>query len=303
MTLLVWFVIICIIWHFWHKWTYSIRVGTLNAFVGTNGSGKTFWAVKMSVKIFRRRWFRTLFSNALRMIGNIFRPKKLKKPMQEMPVLVTNIPVFVLFFGLSYRLKSEHLLLQERLPYGSVILLDECGQWCSQFDFNNKNAVANGAFDEFCRLCRHYGDFVLFATDQCSENIILSLRRRLQTLHNMMDISFWPLIHVNTARVRTISVNESIKTVEEGMDGESSRLLVGFTPFIRQYDSRTFSKRYDTVPQFRGIRYARRDMKANTVITIPKYEVPAKTDNSPLPQETRAKRRSVRDTRVRHRSV
>ncbi|MBQ8175278.1 MAG: hypothetical protein IJ009_07760 [Clostridia bacterium] len=275
----IWLVIIVIVIVIFRRKFYSFQVGTLNGFVGGNGTGKTFCATWLAVKTFRRRWRATLFANMRRTVANWFRTKKRKKPLHEMPILVSNIPMRIPWHGKSYKLLPEHLLLKERLPQRSVILIDEHGQWCSQFGYNNPNAINNGAYDEFLRLCRHYGDFAVFVCEQCSENIIFSCRRRLQSLNNMMGISFFSILPIFVARVRTVSVSEEIKTVETGMDGASSRLVIGLVPFRPLYDSRSFSGRYDTVPAFRWRRYKSDTMKTNTVITCPYEKVFADTKN------------------------
>ncbi len=283
---IVYLIVAALLWRWYLKHFYRFRIGTLNAFVGSNGTGKTFCAVRTVEKVFKRKLRGARIRNALTAALNVFRPKGKKKPARELPVLASNIPLDIPGYGLAYELKPAHLLLQEKLPRGSVILIDEVGQWCSQYGYNNPNATDNGPFDEFARLCRHYGEFTVVVTDQVASNIIFSLRRRLQTLHNMNGISFAPFpLPFYTARVRTISVNEDIKTVEEGMDGESARTVLGYAPFRRRYDTRAFSERYKTVPPFKGKRWRRRDLKTNTVIECPKERVYALTDNQPLPPD------------------
>ena len=269
----LWIILIVVVWFIFRRKFYTFRIGTLNGFVGGNGTGKTFCATWLAVKTFRQRWRATLFANMRRTVANWFRSKKKKKPLQEMPVLASNIPMRIPWHGMSYKLTPEHLLLKERLPERSVILIDEHGQWCSQFGYNNPNAVNNGAYDEFTRLCRHYGDYVVFVCEQCSENLIFTVRRRLQSLNNMMGIDFLPILPIFVARVRTLSISEEIKSVETGMDGASSRLVIGLVPFRPLYNSRAFSGRYDTVPAFRWRRYRKGTMKTNTVIVCPTEKV------------------------------
>lgn len=279
MTLWLWLLAVGFLIFWVNKTFYRFSVGTLNGFTGGNGTGKTFCGTWLAVKEYRRTWRGVLMANMLRMAGNVFRSRKKKKALLDMPVLASNIPMRIPFHGMSYQLREEHLLLQERLPEGSVIVIDEHGQWCSQFGYQNPNAVNNGAYDEFLRLCRHYGNFKVFIMEQCSGNIIFSCRRRLQTLNNMMSIWFMPILPIFIARVRTLSVSEEIKTIETDMDGSSSRLVIGLVPFRPLYDTRCFSERYATVPAFRGRRYRRGSMKTNHVITCPTKQVQAQTDN------------------------
>ena len=265
----LWLIGIGVLLIIWYFKTYRFSVGTLNGFVGGNGTGKTFCGTWLAVKTFRRVWRSALADNLWISFTNLFRTKKRKKKLKEMPVLASNIPLRIPFHGSAYQLSEDHLLLQERLPEGSVIVIDEHGQFCSQFGFNNPNAANNGAYDEFLRLCRHYGNFKVFIMEQCSGNIIFSCRRRLQTLNNMLSIRFLPILPIFIARVRTLSVSEEIKTIESGMDGATSRLVIGLRPLRPLYDSRAFSERYATVPAFRGIRYPKGILKTNKVIVCP----------------------------------
>lgn len=276
----LWLIVVGIIFLFWYFKTYRFHVGTLNGFVGANGTGKTFCATLTAVKTFRRAWRGALLDNVIIMFKNFFRSKKRQQPLREMPVLASNIPLRIPFHGRAYELHEDHLLLREKLPQGSVILIDEHGQWCSQFGFNNPNAANNGAYDEFLRLCRHYGNFKVFVCEQCSGNLIFSCRRRLQTLNNMLSIWFMPILPIYVARVRTVSVSEEIKTVEQGMDGQTSRLVIGFRPLKPLYDTRAFSERYKTVPAFRGRRYSAKTLKTNNVITCPRQRVEALTTDA-----------------------
>lgn len=266
-----------VIYLWFRKKFYTFQVGTINGFVGGNGTGKTFCGTCLAVKTFRRRWRSWWLRSAWITFTNYFRFKK-KKDLPDEPVLASNIPMRIPFHGLSYELKADHLLLRERLPQGSVIVIDEHGQWCSQYGYNNPNVVNNGAYDEFLRLCRHYGDFAIFIMEQCSENIIFSCRRRMQSLNNMLGVTFFPILPIYLARVRTISVSEEIKTVETGMDGSSSRLVLGWVPRKPLYNSRAFSERYASVPAFRGRRYRDKTLKTNKVITCPSQKVYALTD-------------------------
>ena len=275
--MLLWLIIIGILFFVVRAKTYRFAVGTLNGFVGGNGTGKTFCGTWLAVKTFRRVWRAALVDNVVISLMNIFRSRKKKKDLREMPVLASNIPMRVPFHGMAYQLTEAHLLLQERLPEGSVIVIDEHGQFCSQFGFNNPNAANNGAYDEFLRLCRHYGNFKVFIMEQCSGNIIFSCRRRLQTLNNMLSIWFVPFLPIFVARVRTLSVSEEIKTIEGGMDGATSRLVIGLKPLRRLYDSRAFSERYATVPAFRGKRYRAGTLKTNKVIVCPRVRIEPRT--------------------------
>ena len=110
----------------------------------------------------------------------LFRKKGEKLPT---PLLYSSIPVRVSRKEDAVILTDKHLLLQEKLVQGSVIFIDEIGSFCSQFDYKAKNT---DVFDEFVRFYRHYtkGGFFV-CNDQCSENIVLQVSRRINTVYNL----------------------------------------------------------------------------------------------------------------------
>lgn len=213
--------------------SYRLRTyDTVLAFTGGLGAGKSFMSVKKARELLRRKrrevWF-----------YNLFHPKKKK----ERPMLYSSIPVKVSRKEMAVKLLPEHLLLQRKIVRGSVVFVDEIGGFCSQFDYR----VANSAvWDEFVRYFRHYVQGYLICNDQCSENIVLQVRRRLNTVYNMMG--FRTFLFVYWVKVRNITVSEEIKTIEEQNTEDNMRTLIGFLPLFRTYDSHCYSVRYDTVP-------------------------------------------------------
>ena len=116
------------------------------------------------------------------------------------------------------------------------MFIDEVGSFASQFEYNNPNIKDN--FDEFVRLFRHYtkGGY-LVVNDQCSENIVLQIRRRINTVFNLMHFKKWFGI-VYTVKVRNISISEEIKTVEEQDTEDNMTTKIRFMPlFLKRYDT------------------------------------------------------------------
>ena len=115
---------------------------TLIAFTGGLGSGKTFFSVQIAIKalrIERLRWW----------VNKIIHPKE-KKPK---PMLYSSIPIRISKREMSCVLTPEILLLQEPIPEYSIVMIDEIGGFCSQFDYQVKNVEY---FDDFVRYFRHY---------------------------------------------------------------------------------------------------------------------------------------------------
>lgn len=233
------FKIICIIILVFIAWKLlkSYRFNTYDtvvSFTGGLGSGKTFMSVDIAIKLLNRNRRKVKWKNR-------FRSKKNQLPK---PMLYSSIPVRISKKEMALELTERHLLLQDKIPQGSVVLLDEIGAFCSQFDFKAKNA---DIFDEFVRFFRQYtkGGY-LVCNDQCSENIVLQVRRRLNTVYNLMGFRKWFWIFY-TVKVRNITVSEEIKTVEEQDTEDNMTTKFGIMPLWRRYDTYCYYPRYEYV--------------------------------------------------------
>ncbi|MBE6601225.1 MAG: hypothetical protein E7637_01805 [Ruminococcaceae bacterium] len=257
-TIILLVVVFVILW----KILRSYRLKTFDtvcAFTGGLGSGKSFMSVDISIKLLNRKRREVWFENLFRKKGN-----KLPKPM-----LYTSIPVRISKKEMAVVLTEKHLTLQEKLVPRSVCFIDEIGSFCSQFDYKAKNA---DIFDEFIRFYRHYTlNGYLVCNDQCSENIVLQVRRRLNTVYNLMGFRTWFGLFY-TVKVRNISISEEIKTIEEKDTEDNMTTLIGFLPFRRRYDTHCYSQRYDYVVDGEIKKYEK--MKKTDILRLPKESLP-----------------------------
>lgn len=233
---------------------------TVLAFTGGLGSGKSFMSVQQARKLLRRKRFRVA-------MHNFFWPKdKLPRPL-----LYSSIPVRVSKTEMAVKLTADHLLLQRRIVRNSVVFIDEVGGFCSQFDYRAPNSEV---FEEFVRFFRHYVQGYLIVNDQCSENIVLQVRRRLNTVYNLMGFrTFLGLIY--WLRVRNISVSEEIKTIEEQDTEDNMTLLIGILPRFRAYDTHCYYCRYKAVPEL--VEQVHVTMSMMDILTMTKAKVKART--------------------------
>ena len=239
--------------------SYSLNTfDTVVAFTGGLGSGKSFLSTEMSIKLLRKKRREVKWKNHFRKKGN-----KLPRPL-----LYSSIPVRISKKENAVILTEKHLLLQEKLVQGSVCFIDEIGSFCSQFDYKAKNA---DVFDEFIRFYRHYtkNGFIV-CNDQCSENIVLQVRRRLNTVYNLMGFRKWFGLFY-TVKVRNISVSEEIKTIEEQDTEDNMTTLFGLMPWFRRYDTHCYSPRYDYVPN--GNDQYHETLQKLDILRLPKKEV------------------------------
>ncbi len=245
----------------WRLFT-SYRLNTYDtvvAFTGGLGSGKSFLSVQTAIKLLRRKRREVKWKNAFRKKGS---------PKLPTPLLYSSIPVQISKREAAVILTEKHLTMQEKLVEGSVCFIDEIGSFCSQFDYKAKNA---DIFDEFIRFYRHYtkNGFIV-CNDQCSENIVLQVRRRLNTVYNLMGFRKWFGLFY-TVKVRNISVSEEIKTIEEQDTEDNMTTLFGLIPFRRRYDTHCYSPRYGYVPEGGADRH--KTLKKLDILRLPKETV------------------------------
>lgn len=227
---------------------YFFKYDTVISFTGGLGSGKSFISSLTACQLLKKQRFRTRFYNFFHM-----RHKK------QIPLLYSSIPLRISLKEYSVPLTINHLLLQEKIVEGSVVFLDEIDLFANQFEFKNPNFLRNndseGAFDEFVRLFRHYtkGGYLIVNT-QCTENIVLTIRRRINRTYSLADFRLFPsgkffllpLFYV--VKVREISLTEELKSFADGDLLSNYRFRFGFCPLLRRYDTYCYSERYNSVP-------------------------------------------------------
>ena len=255
---------------------------TVIAFSGGLGSGKTFLSVRTALRALR--WSRILWR-----LDKLLHPVSRKHDPK--PELYSSIPIRTVTGILrkketfSHKLTPEILLLQERIPPRSVVMIDEIGSFMSQFEYRAVNA---DRLDEFVRLFRHYtlgGKFI--CNDQCSENIVLQVRRRLNTVYNLMRFRKLPLLPVWHCRVRNIIISEEIKTVQTERHAEDEfQILLGLMPpkNRKNYDTYCYSRRYLRLWKTRTGRYT--ELKKDDLLKNPTVKVVDRIEH-PLPPESK----------------
>lgn len=281
MTLFLIFIAIILV-ILWFKCYRLDTKDTVIAFSGGLGSGKTFLSVRTALRSLR--WSRFLWQ-----VDRILHPMTRKHDPK--PELYSSIPIrtvtgiFRKKVTYSHKLTPQILLLQERIPPRSVVMIDEIGSFMSQFEYRAVNA---DRLDEFVRLFRHYtlgGKFI--CNDQCSENIVLQVRRRLNTVYNLMRFRKVPLLPVWHCRVRNIIISEEIKTVQTEKHAEDEfQILLGLMPPKRRknYDTYCYSRRYLRLWNTETERYT--ELKKDDLLRNPKIKVEDRIENPLPPKES-----------------
>ena len=162
---------------------------TILAFVGTMGSGKTYLAVREGLRAYRKQKLTHVFCKIIPPL-RLFFPKWKRKPY-----LYSNIPIRVTLFGKKKYcrvLRKEHILRHKLLPEGSIVVIDEIGQFASQWDYDNPYVKEQLA--DLTRFFRHWVDGRMFVTDQSSDNIVKAIRCRLGLVYHLNDFRRWLML-------------------------------------------------------------------------------------------------------------
>lgn len=275
--LIVLIVVAIVIIYKWIKYNLKHKQETIDANTGGLGSGKTALSVHKILIRLAQSMRALKFGLLWLKFKNVFRKNKVSlEGIPDKIYVYSNIPIivkkanrFVNFIRRIFRmspiedvycrqLEKEHLLLQKRLPKGCIVFIDEIGAFANQFRFNDLNVIE--VFDEFVRFYRHYLTIeqlniepYLFVNDQCSENINLVIRRRLNVVHNLKNfLHIWRFCFYFE---RMISISDEIKTVDYksgqsagGDTQDNSNFRWTFIRSFGRYDSHCYSERYDSVP-------------------------------------------------------
>ncbi|MBR2019812.1 MAG: hypothetical protein IKA05_05375 [Clostridia bacterium] len=220
----------------WFKSYHLDIYRSITAYTGGVGSGKTFLSVRQCVKCYKK---------ALKTYRNqAFWAKILRREVPEKPLLFSNIPIIYKKQFTSAKLTPEIVLLQCRIPEGSVVLIDEVSGFLNQFEYAKNENVR--LFDEFCRFFRQYVGGNMVINDQCSANVVLQIRRRLNTIYNLNKHRFF--LGVTSVKVREINISDEIIAIDEKDTNEPYSRFVCFGNFFKFYESRCYRPRYYLLP-------------------------------------------------------
>lgn len=182
----------------------KMHKNTLTAFVGSMGTGKTKIAVEKALNKLRReriKWYIRKYIPIHRRSyckgWKALLPFEIRKEKYPKPQLYSNIPIRIKGSKMSIKLTKEHLipkikysdenkywLYKKQIIPNSIVLIDEIGQFASQYDWEVDN-VKNG-LTPLIRFCRHWG-MTIYVTDQTADSIAKGIRSRLGMIYFLND--------------------------------------------------------------------------------------------------------------------
>lgn len=239
-------IIIFIIFFIYIKRTLKNKREVITCYTGTLGSGKSLFSVQDTISLYysqRRKYIK------YKLLGKLGLKKYKEYIPLPLPDCFTTIPVLINKRKNIYskQLTLKHLLLQESIPEGSVLFIDEIGNFASQFDFKNPNVLK--AFNEFIRFFRHYVNGYIICNEQSSNFIELHIRNRINTIHNLSNcFVFWRLCFYYDRQINI--AEENITTVDMKNEATNSdtqdnkSLKIRFLKYKNRYKSRCYKNRY-----------------------------------------------------------
>lgn len=145
-------------------------------------------------------------------------------------------------------LTREHLLMLDVLPERCVVLIDELGQVCSQWEFDNPFVMQN--VQTLVRFFRHFTNGKMFVTDQVSSNIVKPIRDRLGYVFQLndfhRDMFLLPFFKVDCIPLQNL--DDGGTNIETDLGELEKFYFYGFLPYkwmkLKHYESRCFRKLY-----------------------------------------------------------
>ena len=181
MLYVIYFIIICVALFFVKKFLNKFKVPKLNSLVMVTGGvkcGKSTLSVHMAISTYKSNRRKIKFKNFFR--------KMFHKPLQELPLLYSNVPLAINYVPLT----RDMLLRRERFVYGSVVYIQEASlvadsQLIKDKDLNNQLLL-------FFKLFGHEskGGTCILDT-QCISDVHYSLKRSLSEYFYVHHLVKW----------------------------------------------------------------------------------------------------------------
>jgi hypothetical protein len=243
-----------------------IRHDNLTLITGTNGSGKTLYAVKLSLKLYHKMYRQFALGKLWCLIRH--------KPLPERPLLITSIPVYLGRDNWSVVLTPRMLENLSGIPHKSVVLIDEINSWVSQFNYDIKKDPKLRRQNEFFRLYRHItkGGYIV-STAQHSEDVGWIFRRKAGKVINLNGFRKYTVFGkgFGCTSAREILHAENIQTMvvvdkkSSGITADNAERKLWFCLFRKYYDTYCYSEFRAPLPigwsQFNGYKIMPKDSK------------------------------------------
>ena len=160
------------------------------------------------------------------------------------------------------------LLLKERIPQLSVVIIDELPQLINQFNWSIKEVQEN--VNEFATFFRHYIGGKLIMTAQADSEIVKQIRSKMNTYYHLSNFRKF-LFFFYKCDIAQFIASEIVDNVSIGFYEDNVKTIYGCL-IGKNYDSRCYSERYNKLPKTEYKVWHK--FKTNKIIRFSKYVSP-----------------------------
>lgn len=223
--------------HWYHKHFKSPHLNAINIITGAVKSGKTGTMVALGIREYKKRVRKTKLAN--------FFYKLTKKPLLEMPLLYSNIPLACDYVELT----QDLLLRKKRFAFGSVVIISELSFVSSKMLY--KDAAALEQARNFVKLFGHEThEGVLLTDTQALSDVSKEIRACVtqQIFVNGFSGKLIPFFSIcNCREERYQEDGQVINAYTEDIDKSMCKFLVR-RKLQEYYDSLCYSILTDSLP-------------------------------------------------------
>lgn len=214
------------------------------AFTGTMGSGKTFSAVHMLKREYRRRKLVYAFR---RILSKLTRGKI---AAGEPPTVYSNIPLRVGRRTYARPVTKELLCCEDYFPEGALVLLDEISVVADQYDFDDPLVMER--VGRLMKFYRHWTGGKIYVTEQAVSCVTKPIRDKMGTVYQCDGLTrvlfCTPFVKVSVRPLLMIDAEVSTASDEVARDDVPYMVFFNlpFSKFSKKkaYDSRCYKPIY-----------------------------------------------------------
>lgn len=207
---------------------------------GTLGAGKSFYCVNLAVRIYKRELRRYRISKVLLSLLSFVPKFKDALSGLEKPMLYSNIPLRRVRMS---NLTLDVLLRKVRIPYRSVILIDEMSLVADQFDYKDVNIT--DALRDFFKLYRHMskgGTIIL--NSQSTRDLHTSIKSCLSDyfyLHHRVKFPLFSVIWMQEMAYSADKDGQAIVNARTGDIEDGLKMVLVPNKYFGYYDTYAYS--------------------------------------------------------------
>ena len=256
------FIILAIVVFFVLRKTKIPKVSSICMVTGGVKSGKSTFSAYMALKLFRKQRLRYK-------LANVFL-KLLRKPIRDLPLLYSNVPLKTKYVPLT----DDLLLRKKRFAYGSVVYAQEASLIADSQLY--KNLDINERLLLFNKLIGHEtkGGYLVYDTQSINDNHY-AVKRCVSEYFYVHDTIKWIpfVLIIHLRELRYSDDGQEINVYTEDVE-ESMKTVVCSKRVWKKFDCYCYSILTDHLPVENEIvdKTHDKDLKAHEIVSFRHYK-------------------------------